>query len=318
MATYIIRRVLQAIIVIFLVTIIVFFSMRLLPGDPILMLMTQDQLQNMTMEQVNILRHENGLDRPMIVQYFDWMGGLFTGDLGKSILLREPVSKEIFRRLPTTLYLGLLSMLLSIVIGIPAGVISAVRRGKWVDNVVTLLANIGITVPVFWLGIILIWFIGLKLELLPIHGYTSPFDDFWKSARQVIMPVICLALFGLASNARQARSSILEVMGQDYIRTAWSKGLRERMVIIRHALKNGLIPIVTLLGMGFSFIIGGSVLIETVFNIPGIGRLTVNSVQGHDYPFVQAIILIIALVVVVCNLAVDLSYGWLDPRIRYE
>jgi peptide/nickel transport system permease protein len=183
---------------------------------------------------------------------------------------------------------------------------------------VTVLSNLGITVPIFWLGILLIYFLGLKARLLPLFGYTSPFVDFGLSTRQLILPVICLSIFPIASSARQTRSSILEVIRQDYIRTAWAKGLRQRVIVFKHILKNGLIPVVTLSGIGLSHILGGSVLVETVFNIPGMGRLGVEAVLSQDYAIVQAIILITALMVVLANLIVDISYGWLDPRIRYN
>jgi peptide/nickel transport system permease protein len=182
----------------------------------------------------------------------------------------------------------------------------------------SVLANIGITVPSFWVGILLLYLLSLKLGWLPPFGYTSPFEDFWLSTRQLIMPVFCLALFSIASLTRQTRSSMLEVIRQDYIRTAWSKGLRERVIIIRHALKNALIPVTTQLGLQVGIIIGGAVLIETVFNIPGMGRLMTQAVFGHDYQIVQSGVLIIATVVVLANLFVDISYGWLDPRIRYS
>ena len=175
----------------------------------------------------------------------------------------------------------------------------------------------GITIPVFWLGILLIYAFGLKLQWLPISGYTSPLDDFWLSMKQSVMPVLCLAVFGLAGNARQMRSSMLEVIQQDYIRTAWSKGLSERAIINRHALKNSLIPVITLMGFGIGIIFGGSVLVETVFAIPGVGRLLVSSIFGQDYVVVQAITFVVALVVLTINLIVDISYGWLDPRIRH-
>jgi peptide/nickel transport system permease protein len=216
------------------------------------------------------------------------------------------------------MHLGLLAFILSIIIGIPIGVISAVRRGRWVDTVLTVLANIGITVPIFWLGILMIYAFGLSLGVLPIFGYTSPFEDFWMSTKQVIMPVICMSLGAMAGNARLTRSTVLEVMQQDYIRTAWSKGLVERVVIMRHAMKNALIPIVTMVGVILPTIIGGSVLVETVFNIPGMGRLAVDGVNSYDYPIVQGITLIIAVVITLANLVVDISYGWLDPRIRYQ
>lgn len=318
MTTFLIRRLIQAVIVLLLVTLIVFFTMRLLPGDPVLMVLLSTEVEEITQEQLDILRHEYGLDKPLIMQYFDWIGGIFQGDLGASILQKIPVSGELMRRLPITLHLGLLAFVLSAVIGIPAGIICAIRRGTWIDTVVTLIANVGITVPIFWLGIVFIYFFALYLGWLPVMGYTSPFDDFWMSTRQIIMPVICMAVFPIASAARQTRSSMLEVMHRDYIRTAWSKGIRERVVVIKHALKNALIPVITLKGMSLSMIIGGSVLIETVFNIPGMGRLAVASVVNQDYQYVQGIILIVAVVVVLGNLLVDITNGWLDPRIRYN
>jgi peptide/nickel transport system permease protein len=318
MTAFIIRRLAQTAVILVIVSLIVFVALRLLPGDPIVMLVSQAQLQQFSEEQLNELRHEHGLDKPMIIQYFDWAGGILHGDFGDSITTNEPVTKEIFKRLPITIHLGALSLILSIIIGVPAGVVCAIRRGRLVDNVVTFFANIGITVPVFWLAILLVYLFALRLNWLPVFGYTSPFTDFVKNTRQIIMPVFCLAIFGIAGNARQTRSAMLEVMMQDYIRTAWSKGLRERVIITKHALKNGIIPVVTLIGMSISTILGGSVLIETVFAINGIGRLMVTSVFNYDYPYVQAIVLMIAVSIVLANLLVDLSYVWIDPRVRYQ
>lgn len=317
MTTYIIRRLIQAGIVIVLVTIFVFLLMRLLPGDPILMYVAADDLAVTSPEEIAALRHQFGLDKPLAMQYFDWVGGVLHGDLGQSIFLSSTVAQEIARALPKTFHVGALAFLLSLVVGIPMGIIAAVRRGGWLDTLVTVLANLGITAPIFWVGIMLILVFGVYLGWLPIQGYTSPFDDFWLSTMKLIMPVICLALFPLAANARQTRSAMLEVVRQDYIRTAWSKGLTERTVIMRHALKNGLIPVVTLAGMHIRVIFGGQVLIETVFNISGMGRLAVEGLQTHDYPIVQGVILVIAAVVTLSNLLTDLSYGWIDPRIRY-
>jgi peptide/nickel transport system permease protein len=314
--TYIIRRVILAIIVVLVVSIITFLGMRMLPGDPILMIVTSDKLQTLTEEQVDLLRDEYGLNNPMAVQYFDWLGGVFHGDLGLSMRYQTSVTSEVLRRIPITLHLGLLAFGLSFILGIPAGIISAVRRGTWLDTVVTSITNIGITIPVFWLGILLMYVFSVYLHWLPTYGYTSPFEDFWLNTRQLVMPVICLALFPIASTARQTRSSMLEVMQQDYIRTAWSKGLRERVVVMKHALKNGLIPIVTLSGLGLGGIIGGSVLIESVFAIPGMGRLVIASVQNHDYAVTQGVTLVIATAIILVNLLVDISYGWLDPKIR--
>jgi peptide/nickel transport system permease protein len=318
MINYIIRRLLMAAFVLLMVSLLVFFAMRLLPGDPIRMLVTQSSKQSFTEQQIIQLKHEAGLDRPMMVQYVNWIGGLLHGDFGKSILAKTPVSRDIVKRLPITLHIGLTAFVIGMLLGIPAGIICAMRRGKWIDTVVTTLSSIGITVPTFWLGVMMIYLFGLQLRWLPVMGYTSPFTDLGMNAKQMIMPVICEALFPLAANARQTRSSMLEVMKQDYIRTAWSKGLRERIIILRHALKNSLIPIVTLSGMGLSMIIGGSVIIEQVFNIPGMGRLAISSILNQDYPYVQAITLITAITILLVNLLVDLTYGWFDPRIRYN
>jgi peptide/nickel transport system permease protein len=296
----------------------VFLTMRLLPGDPVLMYMSASSIQEVTEEQLNEIRHQFGLDKALPAQYFDWVVNLFQGDLGTSILNKSPVIKEIFKRLPITLHLGVLAFLVATIIGIPAGVLCAIRRGGWIDNLVTTLANIGITVPVFWLGILLIYLFALYFNWLPVMGYTSPFTDLWLSTKKLVMPVFCLAIGPIAGNARQARSSMLEVVHKDYIRTAWAKGLRERTVIMRHALKNGLMPVVTLSGMSVGTILGGSVLVEQVFNIPGMGRLAVQSVMNQDYPYVQAITLIMAMSVVLSNLLVDISYVWLDPRVHYD
>jgi peptide/nickel transport system permease protein len=317
MTAYIFRRLIIAVIILILVSILVFVAMRLLPGDPILMFVTSDQYAEFTDEEIQHLRHQYGLDKSIAEQYGDWVKGIFHGDLGRSLIQRRPVTDMISERVFITLHLGALSFLIHIIVGVPAGVICAVRRGKWIDSLVTILANIGICIPVFWLGILMIYFFGLELKVLPIFGYTSPFKDFWLSTKQLILPVFCLSVFPIAATARQTRSSMLEVMRQDYIRTAWSKGLRERTVILRHAIKNSLIPVVTLMGMGLAQIIGGSVLIETVFNIPGMGRMAVSGVLTHDFPVVQGVVLLIAIVIILVNLAVDLSYGWLDPRIRY-
>jgi peptide/nickel transport system permease protein len=292
--------------------------MRLLPGDPIRMIITAANTESFTEEEIAAVRHEYGLDRPLVIQYFSWISDVLHGNLGESILQKIPVADEIVRRIPITFHLGILAFILGIIIGIPLGIIAAVRRGTWLDTLVTTLANLGITVPAFWLGFLLIFVFAMHFNWLPVMGYTSPFTDFWQNTREIIMPVFCLALFPIASTARQTRSSMLEVMRQDYIRTAWSKGLKERNIITKHALKNGLIPIVTLAGMGVPMIVGGAVLIETVFNIPGMGRLAVTSVLNQDYPYVQGIVLIISAAVIFINFAVELTYGWLDPRIRYD
>jgi peptide/nickel transport system permease protein len=318
MTAYIIRRLIIGIIVLLIVTLIVFFAMRLLPGDPLIIFMGQQASSGaMSEQQMASMRHEYGLDKPIMIQYFNWISGIFRGSLGTSIYYHEDVGKLLGERFPITLHLGLTAFVLSNVVGILLGLLAGVRRGTWIDSTSTTLANIGITVPQFWLGILMIYLFGLKLHWLPIYGYTSPFEDFWMSTRQIIMPVICLGVTGMAFVARQTRSAMLEVIRQDYIRTAWSKGLKERSVIMVHALKNGLIPVITLMGIGLGMVFGGAVLVETVFAIPGIGRLLVTSVFAQDYVVVQSGTLVIAFIVILSNLIVDISYGWLDPRIRY-
>jgi len=318
MTTYIIRRLMHAVLVILIVSLMVFLLMRLLPGDPILMYVASGDLQSISKEQIVHLKHELGMDRPLIVQYFDWLKNAVQGNLGKSILHRYDVLQEIGRRLPITFYLGLLSFMIGCVIGPFLGVVSAVRRGKWQDSLVTVIANLGIMAPTFWLGILLIYLFSLYLGLLPVYGYTSPLVDLSKNLRQSIMPIFVLATFPIASAARQTRSSVIEVMRQDYIRTAWAKGLSERVIIIRHVLKNALMPVVTLQGMLLRNIIGGSVIVETVFVIPGMGKLVVDGMLSQDYTVVQGVILVVSVTVVLSNLIIDILYGWLDPRIQYE
>ena len=318
MTNYIIHRLLMGLIVMILVSLLIFSVMHLLPGDPLLLYVGENEIGSLTPELLKSLQHDYGLDRPMVVQYIDWVGEVLHGNLGTSILYGGSVKKLIAERLPITFHLGSLAFIFGSIVGIFFGVICALRRGKWIDTVFTIVANTGITLPSFWVGILLIYFFSLKLGWLPTFGYTSPFTDFWLSTKQLIMPVFCLSVFLIASLTRQTRSSMLEVIQQDYIRTAWAKGLRERVVIIRHTIKNGLIPVVTTMGMHVSLMVGGTVLLETVFSIPGMGQLMRDSVFSRDYQVVQGGILIISMVIVVINIIVDVSYGWFDPRIRYS
>jgi peptide/nickel transport system permease protein len=318
MASFLVRRLFQCVIILLLVTLIVFIAVRLLPGDPLLLLISATDTAEFSQEQLADLRIQYGLDKPLPVQYLSWLGNILRGDFGRSIVSKLPVTDEIIRRIPITFHIGLLSFILSILVGVPAGIICAVKRGTWVDNVVTTLANLGITIPNFWLAILLIYFLGLYLGWLPVMGYTSPFTNFWLSTQMLIMPVFCMALGAISGNTRQVRSAMLEVLHQDYLRTAWSKGLNFRVIIFKHALKNAIIPIVTLVGMAVPMLLGGSVLIEQVFAIPGMGRLAVNALMQQDYPYIQATTLIMATTVVLSNLLVELSYGWIDPRVRYS
>jgi peptide/nickel transport system permease protein len=317
MTAFIIRRLILAVFVLFAVTILIFFAMRLLPGDPLILYFAQSNvLADLTPERLAELHRQYGLDRPIIVQYFSWLGGVLHGDFGNSLFYHQNVLALLKLRYPITLYLGLISFVIGAVLGMLAGLLAAIRRGKWLDNFITPLTYVGITIPIFWLGVLMIYVFGIKLNWLPII-YSSPPESFWMGVKQVIMPVICLSVPAIAGIARQMRSSMLEVIRQDYIRTAWSKGLVERGVILKHALKNSLIPVITVLGLEFSIIVGGSVIVETVFAIPGIGYLMVGSIFNQDYAVVETCTLVFAAMIVLANLIVDISYGWVDPRIKY-
>jgi peptide/nickel transport system permease protein len=308
----------MAVIILFIVTMVVFFVMQLLPGDPLVIFLGQQAGSgSLSQEQIDQLYREYGLDKPILVQYFNWVGGLFRGDMGTSIYYHEDVGKLLLERFPVTLDLGIKSFIISNILGVVMGMIAALRRGKWIDSVATVFSYFGVSIPVFWLGLVLIYVFGLRLNWLPIAGYHLPTENLLLNIKESVLPVICLSLMGWAVTARQMRSSMLEVISQDYVRTAWSKGLPERAVIIKHMLKNSLIPVITLMGIGLGLLFGGQVFIEQVFGIPGVGRLLVGSVFAQDYQVVQSGVLVIAAVVIFVNLLVDISYGWLDPRIRY-
>jgi peptide/nickel transport system permease protein len=313
MFAFIIKRIAQTFVVLLILSILVFSLLHFLPGDPAVIVLGTEAEP----EAIQALREELNLDKPLPVQYSIWIYKLIHGDLGASIMYDLPVAGLILKRFPITIAMGFFAILLSSILGTTAGIICAIRRGTVLDQVITVIANTGISIPVFWLGILGIYAFGLTLGWLPVQGYTSPFDDFWLSVQKMIMPTFCLSVIPLAVMARQSRSAMLEVIQQDYIRTAWSKGLKERVIVLRHALKNALIPVVTLLGLQTRYVVGGSVLIETVFNIPGMGRLLVTAIFDKDFLIVQSTVLVIGVVIGVVNLIVDISYGYIDPRIRY-
>jgi len=308
------RRLILTIFVVFLVTIIAFLLIHIIPGDPAVRMLGPKA----TPENVEKLRHELGLDKPIIIQYVDWVSGIFRGDLGKSLRYREDVATLLIEKLPVSAYLGFLALILSTALGVVLGIISAVKRGGILDSIISLFANTGVAIPSFFLAILGIYTLGLKLGWLPIQGWVSPFDDFWESTRKAVMPVIALAIPNIAIVTRQTRSSMLETIRQDYVRTALSKGLSQRIVLYKHALRNALIPIVTILGITLAFLIGGEVIIETIFNIPGVGRLLVNAAFDKDYQVIQSGVLVIGVAICLVNLLVDITYGWIDPRIRYQ
>jgi peptide/nickel transport system permease protein len=312
--SYIVRRLIQTVAVLLIVTVVSFLLLHLTPGDPAAAMLGTDA----SVEQIKALQKELWLDRPIAVQYVHWLSNTLHGNLGISIMYRDPMIGIFATRLPITLYLSTLAFIVSGVIGIGAGIICAVRRGGLLDQFVSLLANVGMAIPVFWLGILGIYLFGFKLGWLPIQGWTPPSEGLVESMKHALMPVILLAIPGISVLARQTRSSMLEVIHQDYIRTAFSKGLSEKVIILRHALKNALIPVVTLMGLQVRILVGGSVLVETVFNIPGMGRLLVAGAFNKDFLVVQGGVLLIGTVVCLVNLLVDISYGWLDPKFKYE
>lgn len=319
MGAYIIRRLLMAVVILIIVTLIVFFIMQLLPGDPLVIFLGQQAgTGSLSQEHIDQLYSRYGLDKPLMAQYWNWISGVVQGNMGESIYYKEQVSALLMERFPVTLDLGIKAFILYNVLGVILGMIAALRRGTWIDTTATVVSYFGVSIPVFWLALLFVYAFGLKLAWFPIAGYVLPWENLGQNLYHSVLPVICLSLMGWATIARQTRSSVLEVVSQDYIRTAWSKGLTERVIVFRHMLKNALIPIITLMGIGLGLMFGGQVFVEQVFAIPGIGRLLVSSVFAQDYQVVQSATLLIAAIVIVVNLLVDISYGWFDPRIRYN
>jgi peptide/nickel transport system permease protein len=320
MTAYIIRRIIIGLFVLLLVTMLVFLVVRLLPGDPLVIFLGQSftgQQQRITPEEYAALKHQWGLDKPIYVQYIDWLGDLLHGDLGKSIKVNVPISTLIKERMPRTIYIGFITLVFSSIGGILVGIVCALRRGTWLDNTLTTIANIGMVVPVFWLAVLLMYGFSYKLHWLPTSGWVNPLEDFWGNIKHLIMPFLSMAVGSIAGLARITRSCMLEVLGADYIRTAWAKGLRERVIVVRHQMKNAMIPVVTMLGGSLAGILGGSVFIETVFAIPGIGLLTTRALFDQDYQVVQATILLFGFVIIFSNIIVDILWAWMDPRIRF-
>jgi peptide/nickel transport system permease protein len=305
------RRLLGTVPVLVILSIGVFLMLHLTPGDPVQIMLGQDASPS----AIAALRAELGLDQPLPIQYVRWMGNVMRGDLGRSIRTNQPVTEAIVSRLPVTIELSLWSLLLSLVIGLPAGVVAATRRNSGVDLASTGLALVGISLPSFFLGILLILVFALWLRWVPPSGYTPFFEDPLQNVKQMFMPALALgaALAGIV--ARLTRSSLLEVLGTDYMRTARAKGLSDAASVVGHGLKNALLPVVTVIGLQVGALLGGAILIETIFALPGIGRLAVDSIFARDFPIVQGVVLFLALVRVVANLVADLLYARLDPRI---
>jgi peptide/nickel transport system permease protein len=311
--SYILRRLILMIPVAFLVTVGVFMLIHLSPGDPALIILGEDRSPQAIAE----VHRELGLDKPLYVQYVIWLGRALHGDLGRSITTQQPVLTAITERLPATLELGLTALIWSLVIAIPLGTIAAVRRGSVADRLATGITVAGVSIPNFVIGIVMIFVLSVTLRMFPFGGYVPFTTDPLESLHHVILPAIALGTAGAAINMRFTRSSMIEVLNHDYIRTARAKGASWRRVVFLHALKNALIPVVTIVGLQIGGIIEGAVVTETVFTWPGVGRLAVEAIGERDYTVVQGIVLFAAFSYMVANLLVDLVYGWLDPRISY-
>ena len=312
MFRYVIRRVLSAIPVMLIVSAAVFTLLYLTPGDPAYVILGPDARP----DQVEELRERLGLNQPWYVQLARWYGRLAQGDLGNSLFLNQPVGQAIRERAEPTLMLTFLALLVAFAIGLPTGVLSALRRGRAVDTLVMLVAIIGVSMPSFWLGLNLIYLFGVQAKLLPVAGYQPLSAGLGENLRYLVMPAITLGLAQGALLARMTRSMMLETLNEDYVRTARAKGVNEGGVVMRHALRNALIPLVTVLGLSFAILLGGAVITEQVFNIPGVGRLLIQAISRRDYPVVQGVVLVVAGMYVFVNLLVDIVYGYLDPRLR--
>jgi len=310
---YVVRRVLATIPVMVVVAVFVFALLHLSPGDPAAIIAGD----NATSADIARIRARLGLDEPLLIQFGTWVWHLMHGDLGISIFTNLPVSALIEQRVGPTIALTISTLIVSILVAIPMGVLAAWKAGTWIDRLVMVFAVVGFSVPIFVLAYILIFALAIKTSLLPVQGYVSPENGLLPFLSHLVMPSFALGITFAALIARITRASMLEVLAQDYIRTAHAKGLSNERVLLRHALKNAAVPIATIIGIGVALLIGGVVVTETVFAIPGLGRLTVDAILRRDYPIIQGIILIFSAAYVVVNLLVDLSYALLDPRIRY-
>jgi len=317
---YLVQRIWQLIPVLILVSIAVFLIVRIIPGDPVLVMLGVDpeERSRISDAQYQALQQQLGLDRPIYVQYFNWASRIVQGDLGQSLRSRRPVSEIIFERYPATLYLAAAALFTGLLISIPAGAIAAMRQNTGADYAAMAFALWGIAIPNFWLALMLILLFSLQLGWLPSIGYASPIEAPWRFVQHACLPAIVMGTDLAAPLTRYIRAEMLEQLRQDYVRTAWAKGMPARRVVVRHALKNSLIAAVTVVGLQTARLLGGSTIVETVFSWPGIGRLVIEGIYSRDYPIVQGSVLLIAVTYVFINLFVDIAYKWLDPRIKLE
>lgn len=308
LSAYIARRLLFFIPTFFIVSLIVFSIVHFLPGDPITWMLVDNPLF-VSEEVIEALTKFYGLDKPLYMQYFDWLFNLFRGHWGMSMRTRAPVLMEISSRYMNTIKLAVASMIFSIIVGVIAGVTSAVKQYSWFDRFSMFGALLGAAMPVYWTGLLLIWLFAVQLRMFPVSGGTG--------LRALVLPMVALGLANTATMARLTRSSMLEVMREDYIKTARSKGLQERVVVYKHALRNALIPVITVAGMSFGGMLGGTVITETIFTRPGLGRIAVESIWTHDLPMIQGVAIVYVVIFISLNLLVDVIYAYVDPRIRY-
>jgi peptide/nickel transport system permease protein len=314
MTRYLFRRLVLTIPVLFFVSLIVFSLIALIPGDPARIMLGEEPSK----EALEALRKQMGLDRPLIVRYVIWMGRVVQGDLGQSVRDGRSVALTLTQKIPVTAELAVTSLLVAWAIAIPAGALAAWKRRSVVDYAATTVSLAGISIPNFWLGIMLIYLLAVNLRWLPPSGYVEPWVDLGRNLRLMIMPSIVLGTALAALVMRLLRSSMIEVLGSDYIRTARAKGLADATLVVRHAMKNAMIPVATIMGLQLGGLLGGAVITETIFAVPGVGRLAVESILTRDYPMVQGVVLFAAVAVVAVNLLVDVAYALLDPRIRLE
>lgn len=313
MALYLIRRILATIPVMLLVAVFIFLLLRLTPGDPAVII-AGDFAND---AQVAEIREKLGLDRPVVAQFFVWIGNMFQGDFGESFFYKKQVGELIAQRIEPTMSLSLITIVLTVSIAVPLGTLAAYKQGSWLDRIIMGFSVLGFSLPVFVIGYILIYVFSIQLGWLPVQGYQRIADGLGGWIYRLLLPSFALAVIFVAFIARMTRTSVLEVLGEDYIRTARAKGQTETKVLLRHALRNAAVPIVTVIGLAFAILIGGVVVTESVFTIPGLGLLTVEAVLARDFPTIQAVILLFSLIYVLINLLIDVSYTILDPRIRY-
>lgn len=316
MLSYTIRRLLDLLFVLFGVSVLVFLMLRMIPGDAVAIMLGANT--DITPERIENLRRSLGLHLPLHEQYLQWLGGVLRGDFGNSIWTGRPVSREILDRLPVTLEITFLGLLTAIVVAFPLGMLAARARGSRADTLVRISTIVGLTIPSFWIGVMMLYFASLYVPSWPTIGYVPFSEDPAGNLLRMILPVIAVSLPMIAGLTRMLRSSLLEVLNQDYIRTARAKGVGNRKLFYRHALRNALIPVITVIGVQLGYMLSGVVVIEQVFAIPGLGRLAIGAINERNYPLVQGIILVVTAIFVFVNLVVDLAYAWIDPRVEYS